>query len=270
MDFTNSQAELITALQSIRSVEATAPRQEWGQSNASWVSFLTGFTSEKVYRKNVNDFLLFHENEQPSSNDLGMSLIIYFQKLYDSVNYKATSLRSFYSVFKKFWLHSGRGDLKAMLPIIESNIDKWTKVAEPAKKAGTFTKKDLAAYYDLPDTPERLIRKWYSTVGRSIAGRGAEVYDLKWEDVVELTKQETDEIVLDIKFMRVKPAGLREQVRARITGEVEIKIFQAYKACFSQENRKGRLFRKLKYASDGVTIVGTQQVIEIFMRNIFF
>ena len=127
MDFTNSQAELITALQSIRSVEATAPRQEWGQSNASWVSFLTGFTSEKVYRKNVNDFLLFHENEQPSSNDLGMSLIIYFQKLYDSGNYKATSLRSFYSVFKKIWLHSGRGDLKAMLPIIESNIDKWTK-----------------------------------------------------------------------------------------------------------------------------------------------
>jgi hypothetical protein len=54
-------------------------------------------------------------------------------------------------------------------------------------------------------------------------------------------KQETDEIVLDIKFMRVKPAGLGEQVRARITGEVEIKIFQAYKACFSQENRKGRL-----------------------------
>ena len=35
------------------------PRQEWGQSNASWVSFLTGFSSEKVYRKNVNDFCCF-------------------------------------------------------------------------------------------------------------------------------------------------------------------------------------------------------------------
>ena len=85
-----------------------------------------------------------------------------------------------------------------------------------------------------------------------------------------MTKTDTDEIVVDIKFMRVKTAGSSEEVRSRITGEVEIKIFYAYKACFSEEKRKGRLFRKLKYASDGVTIVGTEQVIEICMRNIFF
>ena len=157
-----------------------------------------------------------------------------------------------------------------MLPIIDSNIDNWTKVVEQDKKAGTFTKKDLATYYDLPDTPERLIRKLYSTVAISIASRGAEVFDLEWENVIELTKTDTDEIVVDIKFMRVKTAGSSEEVRSRITGEVEIKIFYAYKACFSEEKRKGRLFRKLKYASDGVTIVGTEQVIEICMRNIFF
>jgi len=36
-------------------------------------------------------------------------------------------MRSWLSMFCKFWEFTGRGNLKILLPIIENNISKWEK-----------------------------------------------------------------------------------------------------------------------------------------------
>jgi hypothetical protein len=45
-------------------------------------------------------------------------------------------------MFVKFWLHTGRDDLKMQAPIIEDNISKWEK-SHSVKKAKSFTKEQL-------------------------------------------------------------------------------------------------------------------------------
>jgi hypothetical protein len=69
------------------------------------------------------------------------SLVDYYQELHDA-GFAPTTLRSRYSITKKFFLHTGRGDLSVKTPIIESNLNKWDK-AHTIKQARVFEKCNL-------------------------------------------------------------------------------------------------------------------------------
>lgn len=105
----------------------------------SWVEFLRDFPSRASYEKRINDFLDWQKDID--GNSLDDKLILYFKMKHEEET-APTTLRSWLSMFTKFWLHSGRGDLKAKLPIIEDSISKWEKT-HTVKKSKTFTKEDL-------------------------------------------------------------------------------------------------------------------------------
>jgi hypothetical protein len=104
--------------------------------------FLKDFKSAPRYSQVIFEFLLFHEwQEECDEESLRKSLIAYMQELHDAGK-APTTLRSRYSIAKKFWLHTGRGDLNILTPIIESNLKKWDK-DHTIKQAKVFTKAEL-------------------------------------------------------------------------------------------------------------------------------
>lgn len=91
----------------------------------------------------MNQFLEWQQDIEGDS--LEEKLVKYFNNKYEEEDTAPTSLRSWLSIFTKFWLHTGRGDLKTKLPIIEANLNKWEK-EHKVKKAKTFTKEDLITF----------------------------------------------------------------------------------------------------------------------------
>jgi hypothetical protein len=126
----------------------TSPLQlqcDWGRSDPSWICFNTDFPSAARYEGNVVDLLFFHElQEDCEEKTLCKSMIAYFQELHDA-GYAPTTLRSKFSCIKKFYLHTGRGDLSLDCPIIESNLHKWDKT-HTIKQARVFKKEDFGKY----------------------------------------------------------------------------------------------------------------------------
>jgi hypothetical protein len=110
-----------------------------GRDHPSWIAFLEGFGSKDAYKKRVDDF--FQWQASVDGDDLVAKLIQYFKTQHDG-GLAPTTLRSWFSMFVKFWLHSGRGDLKLLAPIIEDNLSKWEK-NHSVKKSKTFTKEQL-------------------------------------------------------------------------------------------------------------------------------
>ena len=85
------------------------------------------------------------------------------------------------AILKAFYLHSGRGDLKLNIPILQTNITKWGK-SFTTKQAKVFTKQELKAYHDFPDTPESLLKKIHAVVSVGVSGRETEVISLEFGD----------------------------------------------------------------------------------------
>ena len=127
---------------------------------ASWVSFLKDFKSRASYMKAVDEFAAFHTAKSHSSSEdhysidcLNATIIEYFDHLHDLPHPKkeeqkkfcSTTLRSEYAKLKKFFLHTGRGDLDTTVPIITSNINKWDK-AHTVTKAKVLTKEQLSKF----------------------------------------------------------------------------------------------------------------------------
>lgn len=154
-----------------------------GVNNPSWLSFLNGFKSRGAYIKRVNHFLIFYLSDQQNlaSRNIEQSLIDYFQVNYDSGKYAPSTLGSWLAILKRFWLHTGRGDLGIRVPILHCNITKWGKEAE-VKKAPVFSKSELLTYLNLPDTEVTLVRKVHAIVAIGVSGRSSEVVALCFED----------------------------------------------------------------------------------------
>lgn len=121
-------------------------------ANPEWVSFLNGFKSKKKYENVLADYLTFHDKRPGSTGmELSMrsSLPRYVDAKYAEVlengqkRYKASTIRSWYSVLKRFWELVHHKDLKEVLPAIEINLSKWEKSMAPVKKAKTFETGEL-------------------------------------------------------------------------------------------------------------------------------
>ncbi|KAJ1440248.1 hypothetical protein B484DRAFT_466912 [Ochromonadaceae sp. CCMP2298] len=141
---------------------------DWGQESANWVGFLRNFLSKERYEKIILELLLYHELQLYFSEDtLIASIISYFDECYDA-GLAPTTLRSRFSAVKKFWLHTGRGNLSQMAPLVESNLSKWDKV-HTTKQSNVFKKEHYREFYALHDTSRNLVMKAYAAVGTAIA-----------------------------------------------------------------------------------------------------
>jgi hypothetical protein len=102
-----------------------------GLRHPDWMDFHLNLASGKVYVTRVNDFALFRNKIEGGTDTEALKK--YFQAKRALTNEDGTirhcpsSMRSWYAMFKKFWLFTGRGDLKALTPIIGSWIDNWEK-----------------------------------------------------------------------------------------------------------------------------------------------
>ncbi|KAJ1423104.1 hypothetical protein B484DRAFT_398788, partial [Ochromonadaceae sp. CCMP2298] len=101
---------------------------DWGQrpdspKGAVWHRLLQGFESAAKYQSVVDHFLAFHEAqdnfcEETLSENVGK----YFEHERLSNNRKSSTLRSRFSALKKFFLHTGRGEIAKEQTLVESNF----------------------------------------------------------------------------------------------------------------------------------------------------
>lgn len=175
--------------------------------------------------------------------------------------YRATSFRSWLSIFCKFWKHCKFKDLKSLAPTLEDRIGKWEKLQNQSKQAKTFTCEELLAYYNLPNTPENLVDKVYAVIAISFAARGIEVTSVDFENVTKSIQISTGETQIKVTYLRTKTKGIPVTEYTLITGATEVKIIEEYENCFQKVDKKGRYFRMLKYGIDGNKIMGTAKNI---------
>ena len=89
----------------------------YGQLHPDWITFLTTFGSAKAYRKRVDHFIFWQSLLIDDRDQLARLKDYFFHhhaiKREDGIPlYAPTAFRSWFSIFSKFWLISGRGDLK--------------------------------------------------------------------------------------------------------------------------------------------------------------
>jgi alpha-galactosidase/6-phospho-beta-glucosidase family protein len=112
---------------------------DFGLNHPSWVSAMNNFKSKDIYIERIIHFYNWQLEKNPEEES--NNLINYFDEMHG--RYTGGTLRSWLSVFKKFWQHTERGDLSSKLPIIEDNISKWEKT-EKKTKAKPFTEIDIS------------------------------------------------------------------------------------------------------------------------------
>eukprot|EP01034_Spumella_vulgaris_P021625 gene21625-27664_t len=200
-------------------------------------------------------------------DDMTKSLIDYFIAKHDEkdlnkeLRYSPTTLRSWLSIFAAFYLHSGRGDLKMLCPIIEVHINNWQK-GYKKRKARAFKKDELVQLHNLPDSELTLLWKAYSAIGCAFAGRGCEIHTLTYDSLVRNVSA-TGEVTFFVYYERSKASGVLDfdGQYAIIKGEHEVRAIEKYLTCFTNA-KDGRFFRKLhldKTAPLGISV--TQQNI---------
>ena len=239
-------------------------RGEEGQNSREWSEVLDDFGSRRLYEERLSDFLRFALLDY-SSATLEMKLVSYFNDAKMQTNqdgsprYRATTFRTWLSVFTKFWRHCKFKDLKALVPTLEDKIGKWEKKQTEVKQAKCFSREELTKFFEMPTTVDNLLDKAYAAIALSFAARGAEVTTIMWEDVTQSVNSTTRETTINIRFQRTKVAGVPEKMLALITGRLEVKAIMEYAACFSCDQQRGRYFRKLSATRGGVGITNTKQ-----------
>lgn len=94
-------------------------------------------------------------------------------------SHAATTFRSLFSIFQKYYFITGRGDLKAILPVLYAGFNVWENGYEE-KHAKEFSKEQLLALYDLPNTNDTKFWKAYSAAAVSAAFRSLEPHQLQF------------------------------------------------------------------------------------------
>ena len=239
---------------------------EEGQNSEEWSNAMDSFGSRRVYNDRIQNFMAYAKNDA-SQITLEMKLLKYFddaRKLKSEKgedHYRATSFRSWLSVFCKFWKHCKFKDLKSLAPALEDRIGKWEKMQSQSKQAKTFTGEELLAYYNMPNTPKNLVDKVYAVIAIMFAARGIEATSVTFEDVTRSIQISTGDTQIKVTYLRTKTKGVPETTYTLITEATEVKIINEYEQCYRKEERKGRYFRMLKYGVDGTRIMGTAKNI---------
>ena len=181
---------------------------DFGLEERSWVSFMKGF-------KSMKDFLIFHSGRggAPSIESMEEGLVNYFDELKTVKQVAPTSLQSILALMKKFWVHTGRGDLAVRVPSIQSDNKKWMKI-HLTKKAYVFTKEELCQYQTLADGKTILVRKVHSVVAVGSGGRCGELWNMTFDDFARSIDQKTGN-----PFYRVRTEKLKN-VRQELKGSI--------------------------------------------------
>lgn len=166
--------------------------------------------------------------------------------------YAPTTLRSWFSVFQAFYLHSNRGKLKEVVPIIHTKLNQWMKEHE-VKKAKTFTKSDLLPLFDAPNnTPDTLLWKAYSAIALACAARNCEMNKMTRPSSVVESRGEDGMVFFEVSFYRAKPHGPKVRMSVNIKGDLEVQALMEYRQqCFPPQKRVDKFFKRL-VLKDGV------------------
>ena len=110
-----------------------------------WHSFLSGFGAQRAC---IDKFFSWRASYDTVNTSLHMSLLKYFDFQREQLNndnqrmYAPTTMRGWLAIFSRYWAFTGRGDLKMLCPLLETNLSKWEKTYK-VKKAYTFEKEHL-------------------------------------------------------------------------------------------------------------------------------
>jgi hypothetical protein len=238
---------------------------EFGQ-NENWQFLLNGMTtaSKYVYEKVIRDFFIWRA-EQKDTSALHNSVMRYLKHLHDLKDprtgqplHAGSTFKPKFTMFGRFFLMCGLGDLKVLAPALFLSCVRWGKLHK-TKKACAFLEHELCMFYTSPDTPFSLIRKAYGVLSMSFAARGCEAIELDFADITVAPGHSRKFV---INFTRSKRQScIIDQDYAVISGKVEVQIIDDYMECFPVEDQRGRFFRKLAWRNH--RIVGTNQKIGI-------
>ncbi|KAJ1424240.1 hypothetical protein B484DRAFT_398374 [Ochromonadaceae sp. CCMP2298] len=181
----------------------TGPQLEHGPTTAApWVDYLVDIESAPRYVQILDHFLVFRET-QPNKTEKGLLASVgTFFRHERSMGCKLFTLRSRFSVLKKFWTHSGRGELPPQMTTMEESFAKWQK-KDTIIQDRTFSAQNYAAPYRLHRNKETILWKALAAVGNGFAARGAEVLALTWGNMIRVTDAAVV-VSYKIKYQRLK------------------------------------------------------------------
>lgn len=168
------------------------------------------------------------------------------------MQYKATTLSGWWSIFKKFWLYAFPNAklLERSAVLVLDKLKLWEK-KERIRQSGTFTAKEIQQWLDSPDTPHNLVMKFYFCIGLPMAGRGCEIQAVQRRGVRILTRDDGVQ-VCEITFHRRKQGSSIDVERHCVTrGTSEMRVIHAYLATFKADDDNERLIRYLKTTKEG-------------------
>jgi len=169
---------------------------------AAWDSFLKDFKSKRLYEQRIQDFAAFIFRSTGKKllefecDELIGLLIRYFDFNHGLKNpegtqkYAGTTLRSWFSIFLKFWRYTGRGNLREQALIIEDNIGKWEKEQTVVKEQlGEFGKR-IATMLGLENAANFTGHCWRRTATTFCAESGLTIPQMK-----QVTGHKSDTVV---------------------------------------------------------------------------
>ena len=106
----------------------------------------------------------------------------------DVRRYRGTTLRTQFSMIKKWFKLTQLVDIERLMPQILDRLREFEQDQPSVSKALTFKAQDIVAILALEDSADTLLWKSYMVLAKAMAGRGIEVYKLEKKDVRRKTK----------------------------------------------------------------------------------
>jgi hypothetical protein len=125
-----------------------------GAENPQIVTFFKKFKSAKKYKAEMVKYCRFDQAQPDSSEEnLIVNMVKYFEQSYvdDSASADglleikkraSTTLCGVFSVLKKMWQYTGRGNLTVLAPLVTDLLSQWDK-EHRTKQSATFSKKNI-------------------------------------------------------------------------------------------------------------------------------
>ena len=209
-------------------IEKMIQPQQNGLTSASWNQFLLSLKpgSQVIYAKRLEHFLIHCGNCFNHVTDLE-KVITYFQQARLQVNEDGspltapTSMRGWFSVLKKWFLHMGWGCLSTKVPIVETLIGQWEK-SHVVTKAKTFSVAQLVEFHGFPDDPETLLLKAYSVIGMAFAGRTCDIYDILFKEIERVPCEGGIRYILEYDHSKRTGAKTTDARHQIITGNISL------------------------------------------------
>ena len=242
---------------------------EYGQDHPDWLAFCGGIKTGHKYIAEVNIFLRWVHTRLPvceTQADFDAAMVSklkeYFVEVHDTEvdgnpKYAPNHFRPMGSIFRAFWNHSGKGELKRLAPIIFTNINHWEAGYEE-KHAPSFEKDQILEFLNTRNyTADHLWWGAYCIIAKAYAARSGEPCMTGFEQLTR-TVDENDVASFRLSFKRTKQRGKKSRgadAFCLIMGAEEVECLDRYIECFpkvpvasscgTMNGRVGRLFRYL-------------------------